>query len=107
MVQIANSGTEYLANEITLMRGVVGDISSVGVYHDINPNTVPAVIDFDTCDLVFSPDPLAEGSKIDVLSLIGPRGGVATLAAGDYQRWVLIVTAAEDIIRKVDVVTVI
>lgn len=109
-VQLFHSATEYVANSITLTRGTVADITAVGVYHDTDPSVVPAVEDFTTVTLVDGttspPDPLAEAGKVDVLSLIGPRGGDATLAPGDYQRWVLISTATEDIIRKTDTVTV-
>ncbi|MGI5493893.1 hypothetical protein [Microtetraspora malaysiensis] len=109
MAEIFHTGTEYLANEITITRGTVSDITAVGVYHAINPNQIPAVGDFTMVTLADGtktpPDPLAEAGKIDVLSLIGPRGGT-TLTPGDYQRYVLIQTATEDIIRRVDVLTV-
>lgn len=107
--ELYSTATEYLANELTITRGDVGDITGVGVYHDENPNAVPEVGDFTTVYLVADPltDPLAEDGKIDVLSLIGPKGGAhLALTPGDYQRWVLVQTASEDIIRKVDVVTV-
>lgn len=110
MAQIYNTGTEYVANQITISRGNVADITSVGVHHAADPNTVPAVEDFTTVTLVDGtaqdPDPLAEAGKIDILSLIGPKNGDLTLSAGDYQRFVLIQTATEDIIRKVDTITV-
>lgn len=110
MAQLFHTGTEYVANQITLLRGTVANILSVGVYHNINPNTIPAVSDFITVHLAdgtsLPPDPLGETGKIDVLSLIGPRGGDVNLAAGDYQRWVCVTTATEDIIRKVDVLTI-
>lgn len=100
-------GTEYLANEITLQRGTPADITGVGVYHNINPNTKPAIGDFTMVDLIDS-GPLQEGTKTDVLSRIGPKVGadLDLAAPGDYQRWVLIQTADEDIVRKVDVVTI-
>ena len=53
-----------------------------------------------------SGDPLADGQNTDVLSLIGPRDGDVELIPGDYQRWVLITTATEDKIRRVDVLEV-
>ena len=56
--------------------------------------------------LVEPGDDLADGTNLDVLSLIGPRGGDEQLAPGDHQRWVLISTATEDKIRRVDVITV-
>lgn len=100
--------TEYTANELTLTRGLVSDIVYVGVYHNINPNTKPALTDFTQVTLVPGSGALAEGTKIDVLSLIGPKVGAhLNLAApGDYQRWVRVSTATEDIIRKVDVITI-
>lgn len=110
MAEIYRSATEYLANELTILRGSVADILTVGVHHAVDPNTIPAVADFievTLVDGVTNPsDPLAEAGKIDVLSLIGPRAGDVTLTAGDYQRYVLVTTASEDIIRRVDTVTV-
>lgn len=110
-VQLFHTGTEYVANQVTLLRGEVGDIIAVGVYHDTDAGVVPEVTDFDVVTLVDGtaepPDPLAEAGKIDVLSLIGPKVGAdLALAAGTYQRWVLLQTAAEDIIRRPDTVTV-
>lgn len=107
MVSLFKSGTEYVANEITMLRGATSDILSVGVYHTTNPLEIPDVVDFVTVQLVEEPDPLAEVGKIDILSLVGPRDGDVNLSvAGDYQRWILIVTATEDIIRRVDVIEV-
>jgi hypothetical protein len=108
-VSIYNTGTEYVANAITMTRGVIADILSVGVYHNVNPATIPAVGDFTTVTLVNgttipTPD-LAEVGFVDILSLIGP-GGDIVLTAGDYQRWCLIVTATENIIRKIDTITI-
>lgn len=106
-ITLYKSGTEYVANELTFTRGTVGNITSVGVYHTTNPSYIPIVSDFTPVTLVPGSGALAEGTKIDVLSLIGPRGGQVNLSvAGDYQRWVLIVTATEDIIRRPDVITV-
>lgn len=111
MAQIFSTGTEYVANEVTITRGSVDDIVAVGVYHDTDPDTVPAVDDFTTVTLVDGtadpPDALSEEGKIDVLSLIGARDEAdLALTAGDYQRWVLLQTSTEDIIRKVDVLEV-
>lgn len=101
--------TEYIANEITLNRGSVSDIVTVSVYHNVNPNTKPALGDFTTVTLVDGTGPLADGTKIDVLSLVGPKVGahLNLSTPGDYQRWVKISTATEDIIRKVDVITIV
>lgn len=100
--------TEYTANELTITRGLVTDIVYVGVYHNVDPNVKPALGDFIEVTLVPGTGPLAEGDKIDVLSLIGPKVGADLVLAvpGDYQRWVRVSTATEDIIRKVDVITI-
>lgn len=101
------TATEYIANAITITRGTVADITAVGVYHNIDPTIVPAVADFKAVQLVKPGEALAEGDNVDVLSLVGPKVGAhLSLLAGDYQRWVLVQTANEDKIRKVDVVTV-
>lgn len=111
MATLYHTATEYTANQLTLLRGTVSDIVSVGVYHNIDPNTVPLVSDFTTVTLVDGTTtplpPLAESGIIDVVSLVGPRSGQVNLtAAGTYQRWVLVKTAAEDIIRAVDTVII-
>ncbi|MFF4779398.1 hypothetical protein ACFY05_41945 [Microtetraspora fusca] len=110
MAELFNTATEYLANEITIKRGTITDITAVGVYHAINPNQIPAVDQFTRVQLVDGvkkpPDPLAEAGKIDVLSLVGPRNGDVTLPPGDYQRYVLVQTATEDIIRRIDTLTI-
>jgi hypothetical protein len=109
-VSLYHTGTEYVANAITFTRGNVSDVVSVGVYHNTNPTTIPAVGDFTTCILVDGTvlplPPLGETGFIDILSLIGPRGSGITLTPGDYQRWCLISTATEDIIRMVDTITI-
>jgi hypothetical protein len=85
-VTIPHSGTEYTANAITLKRGLVTDIITV---------------------LLVKPgDALADGSNLDILSKIGPRSGDVILAAGDWQRWCYVKTANEDILRKVDTITI-
>ena len=105
MVDLYSTSTEYLANALTIVRGTAADIESVGVYHTEDPDEVPADTDFTPVTLVSSPtDPLADGNNIDVLSLMGT--GALALAAGTYQRWVMVKTATETIIRKVDVVEV-
>jgi hypothetical protein len=98
----------YVANELTFLRGDSGDVTAVGVYHNTNPAIVPTVAQFTMVELVEPPNPLAEGNKIDVLSLIGPGGAPAdlALAAGTWQRWVLVQTATENMIFKVDMITV-
>lgn len=113
---IFRTATEYTANEITLTRGTVSDIVSVGVAMISNPSQVPDVSSF-TQVLLISPtttpgSPLLDGTKIDVVAKIGPGGGAVAaghfpaLSADDYQRWVLITTADEHIIRRPDVVSI-
>ena len=110
MVDLYSTATEYLANAITITRGSVDDITEVGVYHTTDPSYVPEEDDFTPAQLVEPGDPLAQGSLIDVISLIGPASPVGAqhieLAPGTHQRWVLVKTAVEVIIRKVDVVEV-
>lgn len=110
MVDIYRTGTEYVANEVTMLRGVVGDITSTGVYLSLDPNTVPTVAEFTAVPLVLPTDPLGEAGKNDVLTLVGPRDGDVGspdgLPPGDYQQFILVTTAAEDIIRKTGVVTI-
>lgn len=108
MVSQYKEGTEWIANEITLHRGVVADILTVGIYHNTNPNTHPAIGDFTIVTLEDGTGPLADGTKIDILSRIGPKVGahINLSVAGDYQRWGLIQTAQEDIIRKLDTITI-
>lgn len=107
MAELYSTATEFLANSITISRGSASDITSVGVFHSLNPNEKPEPGDFTTVTLVEPGDPLAEGANTDVLSLIGSKVGAdLALTTGDWQRWVLIQTPSEEIIRKVDVVTV-
>jgi hypothetical protein len=123
MVDLFNSGTEYLACQITLLRGVIADITDVGVYLTTNPNDIPdpdptgaTLGDFVEVLLVDGtgtpPLPaLAEEDKIDIVFKVGPRGGdfgdPTPLTAGDYQVYVLIRTASEDIIRRPSTITII
>jgi hypothetical protein len=108
-VQIYSTATEYLANSLTFARGSIDDVIKVGVYHTLNPSFIPQESDFIEVDIVGPGDALAQGDTIDVLSLIGPASLNPTivLAPGDYQRWVLVKTATEVIIRKVDLVEVV
>jgi hypothetical protein len=107
MVELYSTATEFLANAITLTRGAAAGITAVGVYHSIDPNEVPEVDDFTEVLLVEPGDPLADGSNLDVLSRVGPKVGAdLVLAPGTYQRWVLVSTASEDVIRKVDVIEI-
>jgi hypothetical protein len=110
VAEIYRTATEYVANEITLTRGSVSDITSVGVYYTADPSVIPEIADFTTVILVDGTDTplpaLAETGKIDVLTLVGPAAGDVLLTAGDYQTFVLIQSATENIIRKVDVLTI-
>lgn len=116
MTTLFRTATEYTANQITLSRGTESSIVSVGVAMVSNPATVPAVTDFTTV-LLIGPQttpssPLLDGTKIDVVAKVGPGGGAVpaghfpSLTAGDYQRWVLVTTADEHVIRRPDVVTI-
>jgi hypothetical protein len=110
-VSLFHTATEYVANSITFTRGAVGDITNVGVYHNTDPSVIPAASDFTDVALedgTALPLPhLAQSGVIDILSLIGPKGGDVELTAGDYQRWCLVQTATEDIIRMVDTLTIV
>lgn len=114
---IYSTATEYIANAITLTRGTVADILSVGIYVNTAPNTVPTVANFTTVTLVNGTGtpplpPLAVAGEIDVITKVGPgaagvtAGDLSTLTAGSYQVWILIKTASEAVIRKVDTLTI-
>lgn len=113
---IYNTATEYIANTLTITRGHVSDITRVGIYVNTNPNQIPAVTDFTTVTLVDGTilplPPLAVTGQVDVVTKVGPgsadvpAGDLSTLTPGSYQVWVLVVTASEAIIRKVDTLTV-
>jgi hypothetical protein len=105
-------GTEYVAHQITFVRGDVGDVTSVGVYFDTDPNASPEAGEFTEVTLVDGTEEplpsLAEAGKIDVLALVGPKAGadLDLTTPGDYQTFVLVSTANEDIIRKTGTLTV-
>ena len=115
-----STATEYIANAITLTRGKVSDIKPVGIYTNTNPNIIPTPAQFTTVLLVDGTGtpplpPLAVAGEIDVVTKVGPGGTIAgttvpagdlTLVAGSYQVWILIVTASEAIVRKIDTLTV-
>jgi hypothetical protein len=110
-VTLYHTGTEYTSNSITLLRGIKADILDVGVYHNVNPLYVPQVTDFTIVTLadgtITPPSDLAVAGELDIVALIGPKAGAQLLlAAGIYQRWVLVQTAYQDLIRAVDTVTV-
>jgi hypothetical protein len=106
-VTMAHTATQYLANSLTFLRGSAADVQRVGVYYGIDPNHVPSVTDFFTAQLVQPGDPLAEGNLTDVLARPGARPDAdVALTPGDKQVWLLVVTTDEDIIVKVDTVTV-
>lgn len=107
MAELFHTATEFVANELTFIRGDPSLVTSVGVYHTTDPNEVPMSASFTTVTLVTG-GALAEAGKIDVLSLIGPKAGadLNLSVTGDYQRFVLVSTSTEDIIRKVDVLEI-
>jgi hypothetical protein len=111
-----STATEYIANTLTITRGSVSDISSVGIYVNTNPNTIPTVGSFTAVLLVdgtiLPKPPLAVTGQVDVVTKVGPGGsGVSagdlpSLTAGSYQVWILVKTASEAIIRKVDTLVI-
>lgn len=114
MIEFYSTATEYAANELTILRGTSADIVSVWVLLDVNPNVVPTPDQFTQVALVEAPDPLADGDKIDVVTLVGPgdvglgvAAGDVQPAAGSYQLFVMVVTAAEVVIRSVDEVVIV
>lgn len=107
VVQLYSTATEYLSNALTFTRGSYNDVVRVGVYHTQDPLEIPTEGNFNDAQLVVPGDPLAQGDQVDVLSLIGPGPGAHdTLSPGDWQRWVLVQTVSEVIIRRVDTVVV-
>ena len=109
-VSLYNTATEYVASAITILRGTVADITNVGFYATTSLVTIPAVGDFTIVTLVDGTGgvvpPLGVRGEIDVLTLIGSGGDITTLTAGDYQVFILIQTASENIIRKIDTLTI-
>jgi hypothetical protein len=119
-VSLYANATEYIANAITLTRGHVSDIVQVGIYVNTSPNIVPTISQFTTVTLVDGTaggtlPPLAIAGEIDVITKVGPgstgppsvpAGQLSTLTPGSYQVWILIITASEAIIRKVDTLTI-
>lgn len=114
-VSLYHSATEYIFVPITIARGTVAGIVSVGLYINTSVVTIPIVSDFTTCTLIDGTatpplDPLAVAGEIDISALVGPRSGVfgsgAGLTVGTYQVYCLIKTANEDVIRRLDTLTI-
>lgn len=111
-VSIPRTGTEDTRNALTIKVGTVADITSVGMYFTLDPagsgSAPPMVTDFTTVTLAKPGDPLHDGlSQLpEMVALIGDKSGDFILAPGDWQRWVLIQTDRENIIRPVDVTTI-
>jgi hypothetical protein len=109
-VTLYSTATEYTSNALTFLRGSQANVTGVGVYHSLNPNIVPTVAEFTTVTLAdgttIPPNPLAIPGEIDVVALVGPGGQVTGLTTGDWQRFVLVQTINENIIRAVDVITI-
>lgn len=105
-VEIPRGGTEYVGDPVTIGRGTVADITAVKSFHSTDPTVKPLVAQFtDAAALVSSEaDPLWAGT-VEIVTRIGPRGEVA-LTPGDWQRWVCITTADEDIIVATGTVTI-
>lgn len=110
MAELFHTGTEWLANTLGITRGSVSDITAVGVYHAEDPNEIPEPADFTVVRLVDGtvpdPEPLATPGLVELLSLVGPKDGDVVLTPGDYQRYVLVQTDTEDIIRRVDILSI-
>ncbi len=109
-VTLYSTGTRYVGVAFTLGRGTPADITAVGIRFHADPNHVPTVAEFANVTLVQPGDSLADptiGTKLDIVALVGARlSADVALAAGDWQAFSLIVTAAEDIIDYAGVVTV-
>ena len=110
-VTLYHTGTEYTSNAITFLRGTKADITAVGVYHNTDPTHIPLIADFiivTFADGVKVPaDALAIPGELDVVARIGPKAGAdVNLAAGTYQRWVLVQTSTQDLIRAADTVII-
>lgn len=107
MARIYANATEYVSNQLKFDRGGPADVTGVGVFHSKDPDQIPDVSEFTSAALVQPGDALADGDRVDVLSLIGPKEGDITLEPGRYLRWVLVQTSSEDIIRRTDVLEVV
>lgn len=111
-VTLYRTATEYIAVPITLGRGKVTDITSVGMYLDSTLVAIPAVGAFTTVLLVdgtIVPLPaLGVSGEVDVLALVGPGAGsnFNALTTNTYQIWILVTTANEQIIRKCDTLVI-
>lgn len=107
-VSLYHSATEYISNALTFTRGTSSDVTSVGFYATTVLNAIPLVASFTSVTLAIAPgNPLAIAGETDVVTLVGPRSGqVNYTVPGDYQVFVLVTTATEDIIRKCDVLTI-
>jgi len=104
MSDIWITATEYRRNSITLVEGTVDDIVSVGVALRTDPDDVP---DPSGTDLGEFTEVTLDPTGPDIVTLFGPRSGdIVPAAVGDYQVFVLIRTANEDIIRRPSVLTV-
>lgn len=107
VAELFSTATEYLSNSLTFTRGSVNDVVNVGVYHTQDPLEVPSEANFIPADLILPGDPLSQGNQIDVVTLIGPGpGSHDVLTPGDWQRWVMVKTPTETIIRRKDTVVV-
>ena len=110
-VTLYHTATEYTSNAITLLRGAKTDITAVGIYHNVNPSYIPLVSNFIIVTLAdgtkVPPDTLAIPGELDVVARIGPKSGAdVNLTAGTYQRWVLVQTSTQDMIRAADTVII-
>lgn len=105
MSDIWITATEFRRNSLTLVPpAVIGDVTAVGIALRQDPDDVPdpsgtGLGEFTAVTL----DPAGP----DIVSLIGPRNGdIIPAAVGDYQVFILVRTAEEDIIRRPSTLTV-
>ena len=104
MSDIWITATEYRRNALTIVQGTVGDITSVGIALRSNPNDVP---DPSGTGLGEFTEVSLDETGPDIVTLIGPRNGdIEAPAVGDYQVFILVRTADEDIIRRPSTLTV-
>lgn len=106
-VTINRGATEYVGDPVTFTRGSASDIVSVASLHTQDPTLRPLVAQFvHAATLVSSQSHPLWAGTVEVVTRIGPRAGAVSLAPGDWQRWVLVSTADEDIIESTGTVTI-
>lgn len=109
--RIPSTGTEDTRNAVTVKVGSIDSITQAGLYHTLTPagagGPPPAVSDFQILPLIKPGDPLADGTNVDILALIGPAPGAdLVLQPGDWQVWGYLTDGRQVIIRPLDVLTI-